>query len=109
MAAAEADPDSVLHYYRELVTLRETHETLVYGTYNLLLPDHESVWAYRMELDDDAVLVTLNVDDTETTVTLDDAARTAELLCSNYDRPSETGAELTLRPYEARVYQLEDV
>ncbi|MBX0303116.1 glycoside hydrolase family 13 protein [Haloarcula salinisoli] len=108
VAAAEADPNSVLHYYRDLVELRTDHEVLVYGDYNLLLPDHESVWAYRMELDDDAVLVALNVDDTETSVTLDDAARTEELLCSNYDPPSETDAALTLRPYEARVYRLEE-
>jgi len=106
-AAAVTDHDSVLHYYRDLVELRETHEELIYGAYNLLLPNHESVWAYRMELEDDAVLVALNVDDTETTVTLDDAARTEELLCSNYDPPTEAGASLTLRPYEARVYQLE--
>ncbi|WP_276250823.1 glycoside hydrolase family 13 protein [Haloarcula rara] len=108
VAAAEADPDSVLHYYRDLVALRGDHEVLVYGAYNLLLPDHESVWAYRMETEDDAVLVALNVDDTETSVTLDDAARTEELLCSNYGPPSDTGAALTLRPYEARVYQLEE-
>ncbi|MDS0258618.1 alpha-glucosidase [Haloarcula sp. S1CR25-12] len=107
VAAAESDEDSILHYYRELVALRERHETLVYGTYNLLLPDHESVWAYRMELDGDAVLVTLNVDDSETTVTLEDAAGTTELLLSNYAEPTETGATLTLRPYEARVYELE--
>ena len=109
VAAAEADPDSVLHYYRDLVELRERHEELVYGAYNLLCPDHESIWAYRMALEGDAVLVALNVDDTETTVTLADAGRTEELLCSNYDAPNETGSELTLRPYEARVYQLEDV
>jgi len=107
VAAAEADPDSVLHYYRDLVDLREAHEELVYGAYTLLLPDHESVWAYRMELDGDAALVVLNVDDTETTVALADADRTEALLCSNYEPTTESNGALTLRPYEARVYQLE--
>jgi oligo-1,6-glucosidase/alpha-glucosidase len=107
VAAAEADEASILHYYRTLVELRETHEELIYGAYNLLLPDHESVWAYRMELDGDAVLVTLNVDDSETTVAIEDAARTTDLLLSNYDAPADTEATLTLRPYEARVYELE--
>ncbi|WP_254271274.1 glycoside hydrolase family 13 protein [Haloarcula marina] len=106
VAAAEADPDSVLHYYRELVDLRDAHDVFVYGDYELLLPDHEEVWAYRMELDEEAVLVALNFSDTETTVTLDPAAAAADLLVSNYDEQHPNGTELTLRPYEARVYTL---
>ena len=106
VAAAEADPDSILHYYRELVDLRDAHPVFVYGEYELLVPDHESVWAYRMELDDEAVLVALNFDDSETTVTLDDAERATDLLLSNDDEAEPTDDELTLRPYEARVYQL---
>jgi oligo-1,6-glucosidase/alpha-glucosidase len=105
-AAAERDPDSVLHYYRDLVELRDRHEELVYGAYELLLPDHESVWAYRMELDEDA-LVVLNFADSETTVALDDAARAADRLLSNYGETPVAEKELTLRPYEARVYKLE--
>jgi glycosidase len=104
VAAAEADPDSILHYYRELVDLRANHDVLVYGEYELLLPDHESVWAYRMELDDEAALVVLNFDDTETTVTLPAAQAMTELLVANYDDAAVSDAELTLRPYEARVY-----
>ncbi|MBX0323252.1 alpha-glucosidase [Halomicroarcula sp. F13] len=104
---AEADEDSILHYYRDLVDLREDHEVFVYGDYTHLLPDHESVWAYRMELDGEAVLVTLNFSDTETSVTVDDAARTNDLLVANYDdAPTVTDANLTLRPYEARVHSL---
>ena len=107
VAAAEADDDSILHYYRDLVALREEHEVLVYGEYDLLLPDHESVWAYRMTLDDVAALVVLNFDDSETSVTVDDAAEATELLLSNYDDATVTDADLTLRPYEARVYDLQ--
>jgi len=107
VAAAEADPDSILHYYRELVDLRERHEELVYGEYDLLLPDHEAVWAYRMSREGDEALVTLNFSESETTVTVEPAARAATLLIANYDGAAASGAELTLRPYEARVYQLE--
>jgi oligo-1,6-glucosidase/alpha-glucosidase len=107
VAAAEADDDSVLNYYRELVALREDHDALVYGDYELLLPDHESVWAYRMGLDDEAVLVALNFDETPTTVTLPAAGETGELLLANYDDAGPTDETLTLRPYEARVYDAE--
>jgi len=111
VAAAEADPDSVLHYYRDLVALRDDHDVLVYGEYDLLLPDHESVWAYRRTLSTDEgtdeALVTLNFSTTETTVELDAAARADDVLLANYDDVSPTDESLTLRPYEARIYELD--
>jgi glycosidase len=106
VAAAEADTDSILQYYRDLVALREEHDVLVYGDYELLLPDHESVWAYRMRLDDDTVIVALNVDETATTVRLPDLAGASDLLLVNYDDADTTDGDLTLRPYEARVYEV---
>ncbi|WP_276271807.1 glycoside hydrolase family 13 protein [Haloarcula litorea] len=116
VAAAEADEDSILHYYRDLVALRDAHDVFVYGDYELLLPDHESVWAYRMTLPEDMrtdgtevgeALVALNFSTSETTVSPADAERTDELLLANYDDGGAVEGELTLRPYEARVYALD--
>jgi len=111
VAAAESDPDSVLHYYRDLRELRADHDVLVYGEYELLLPDHESVWAYRRRLDEatdgaNEGLVALNFDTSETTVSLpvDDGD---DLLLANYEDVPDTEGEPTLRPYEARVYRLD--
>ncbi len=112
VAAETADEDSVLNYYRELRSLRADHDVLVYGAYELLLPDHDSIWAYRRTIDDatvavDEALVVLNVDDTETTVTLPvDGDRETETLICNYDR-STSLPDATLAPYEARVYALD--
>jgi glycosidase len=97
------DPDSVLAYYRRLVALRGETPALVSGEYEPVLPDHESVFAYRRTLDGDRLLVLLNFDDRETTVdlSLDGVTR----LVGNYDAPAD---RTVLRPYEARLYRLQE-
>ncbi|MFB6118465.1 alpha-glucosidase [Halosegnis sp.] len=105
-ADARARPNSVLSYYRRLIELRHETPALVYGEYELLLPAHESVFAYRRTLEDDRLLVVLNFDDGYTSVDVPGADPTATLLLANYDDVATPAGPLDLRPYEARVYRL---
>ena len=57
---ALADPNSVLHYYRQLIRLRRENPIMVYGTYDLILDDHPQIYAFTRTLDDDRLLVILN-------------------------------------------------
>jgi oligo-1,6-glucosidase len=117
--AARADPDSVWHYYRDLIDLRSEHDVVVYGEYENYFPDHDSLWAYTRTLGDERLFVTLNFDDASTRVELPDAVTVEadddpELLLCNYDADTpatsdpdpETLAAFDLRPWEARVYHL---
>ena len=105
VADASDEPDSVLNYYRSLVALRHATDTLVYGEYDLLFPDHESIYAYTRTLDDDDILVVLNFDDVDTTIEIPDLGPDADLLLANYDADATPEGALDLRPYEARVYR----
>ncbi|MFB6118464.1 alpha-glucosidase [Halosegnis sp.] len=98
-AAQQDDPRSVLAYYQRLIELRHETPALVYGEYELLLPAHESVFAYRRTLEDDRLLVVLNLDDEPSR--LETLAASPRLL-GNYDDPTDT---TTLRPYEAVIAQ----
>jgi oligo-1,6-glucosidase len=101
--AALADPDSVLHHYRRLIELRHTEPVVAFGTFTMLLPDDERVYAFTRRLDDVELLVLGNF--SGETVPLDlpeaDAWAAAELLLGNYPAPETP--DLTLRPWEARV------
>ena len=44
--AAVADPNSVFHYYQELIKLRHTLPIIVYGKFQGLLEDSETIYAY---------------------------------------------------------------
>jgi oligo-1,6-glucosidase len=111
--AERDDPDSVWHYYRDLIALRDDHDVVVYGEYENYCPDHESLWVYTRTLGDERLFVTLNVSDTATAfarpeeVSLD-ATDDVDLLIGNYDDVAVADlAEFTLRPWEARVYHLD--
>ncbi|TYL38439.1 glucohydrolase [Natronococcus pandeyae] len=104
--AARADPDSIWHYYRDLFALRDDHETLVYGEYELLLPDHPEVFAYERTLEDERLLVVCNFFDGEPGVDLPLEATAADRLIGNYETEPTLGETVELRPYEACVYRL---
>ncbi|WP_136588732.1 glycoside hydrolase family 13 protein [Salinigranum halophilum] len=114
-----ADEDSVWHYYRDLISLRKEYDVVVYGEYDPLFPDDDTVWAYTRTLStadgDERLLVALNFSDDDVAVGLPDDVTSDEgaLLIGNYpadgdsDVVSELAAgDLRLRPWEARVYDL---
>lgn len=96
--AAVADPDSVFHYYQELIRLRHTLPVIVYGKFEGLLEDSETIYAYRRLLDGQVLTVACNFTDQEQACDLCEDPAARELI-SNY-KTHKTG---TLQPYEARV------
>lgn len=96
--AAVADPDSVFHYYQELIRLRHTLPFIVYGKFEGLLEDSETIYAYRRLLDGQVLTVACNFTDQEQACDLCEDPAAMELI-SNY-KTHKTG---TLQPYEARV------
>lgn len=96
--AAVADPDSVFHYYQELIRLRHTLPVIVYGKFEGLLEDSETIYAYRRLLNGQVLTVACNFTDQEQACDLCEDPAARELI-SNY-KTHKTG---TLQPYEARV------
>ena len=106
---ALADPNSTFYYYQKLLRLRKENPVIVYGAYDLILPDHEDIYAFTRTLENDRLLVILNFKENTPVFALPAQIPCAgtELLISNYEvDPSENIRQITLRPYEARVYRL---
>ena len=104
VAAAVADPDSVFHHYRRLIELRHADPVVVGGRFELLLPEHEQVWAFTRTLGDDVRLVVANCSSRPVAVDDSDlpALAGAEVLLATH--PGRTG--LSLQPWESRIYAL---
>jgi oligo-1,6-glucosidase len=107
-AQALADPDSVFHYYKKLIRLRQDNPVFVYGAYDLILDDHEEIYAFTRTLDNDRLLVILNFGGNTPIFDLPDniSFTSHELLISNYKVDEDDIRRITLRPYEARGYRL---
>ena len=101
-----ADADSVWHYYRDLVALRKEYPVFVYGTYDLILPDHSNIYAYHRHLEGDRLLVVCNFFDGDPRFDYPGDLDPAEweLLLSNYPVEDGDPNRFDLDPYEARVY-----
>lgn len=99
-------PDSIFHYYQKLIKLRKAHEIIVYGSYQLLLPDDPNLYVYTRELAEEKLLVICNFTDTRQSFTLPSAWNSDQMHCliANYpERVPEK--QMLLNPYEALVYQ----
>lgn len=113
---AQADPNSIYHYYRQLISLRKEHDIIVYGDFQMLLPDHDEILAYTRTLCDQKLLVMMNFFAGEPEwmaewLTEQGLTSTgSRLLIGNYpvEESSLPDTSFTLRPYEARVYLWND-
>ncbi|PTX61329.1 oligo-1,6-glucosidase [Melghirimyces profundicolus] len=103
------NPQSIFHYYQKLIQLRKANDIIVYGTYDLILEEHEQIYAYTRTLDDQTLLVVCNftVEDADFELPAHIHFKSNQLLIRNYDvQNSEDISSMVLKPYEARVYLL---
>lgn len=109
VAAAAADPDSILHHYRRLIGLRKANPVIVHGRYEVILEDHPQIWAFTRTLAADRLLVVLNFSGERPVLELPAGIppQGNTLLIANYPvDPAESLEALALRPWEARAYRL---
>lgn len=97
--------DSVLNYYKNLIRLRKEHEIIVYGTYDLLLPDSKEIYAYTRTLGEKKLLVVCSFTAEQTAFEMPEEFLKGEVLIHNYEGScgfTESGS-MMLKPYEAFV------
>lgn len=100
--AQQQDSESVFSYYKKLISLRKTHDIIVYGDYRLLMEESPSVFAYVRTLGEQKLLVLCNFTKEEQALDIPSEVRClgGEVLISNYGR-QEADSVQVLRPYEA--------
>ena len=108
VAAQEEDPDSILNFYRKVIRLRKDYPIVVYGSYELLYPEHDKIYAYERILGQEKLLVVCNFagEAMDLEIPAEFVEKSAKLLISNYPGTKITDT-LHLQPYEARVYHIE--
>ena len=103
----QADPRSVLAYYKRLVRIRKQLDILAVGAYTDLLPTDEHLYVFTRRHGKQTVLVLLNFSDTPRPVSVDLNALVGShptLLLANYEQAETPSTQGVLRPWEARMY-----
>lgn len=102
-----SDPNSVLNHFRKMTKLRNENLVLVYGDYDLLLPDHEQIYAYTRILGEDKMLVLLNFSDKHAEATLPEAQGLNQIFINNYESsPIKAESKIVLEPYQAVIVKM---
>ena len=100
-AAEEEDKDSVLHFYRHLVRLRETMPALLDGVYEELLADDEQIYAFSRTEGSSRIKTAVNF--SLAPAPLPAGFLRGKRLAGNYDDAPKDA----LRPLEAVIYEEE--
>ena len=82
---ALARKDSVFYTYQKLIALRKQMDVIVYGDYELLLPEDENLWVYTRTLGEEKLLVVCNFSGTAVPFEVPEAWAAGEVLIENYD------------------------
>jgi glucan 1,6-alpha-glucosidase len=101
--AALADPDSIFYYYQKLIRIRKELDVIRCGSFTLLCPEDENVFAYTRDTDKAHLLVVCNFSAQAQPFQIPEAFREAQVLLANYDGTAED-----LRPYETMMLYYED-
>jgi oligo-1,6-glucosidase len=99
------DPHSVFHYYRRLIALRHQEPAVARGSFEMLWPDDEQIYAFIRKLDSVELLVLGNFSTLDVAVEDQYLAKWvgAEMLIGNY--PEQPTWPLVLRPWQAAVFR----
>lgn len=98
--AALSDPNSVCYFYRQLIELRRKYPIIVYGSYELLLKDNPSIYAYHRKLNNEELLVLSNFTAEVQNFPSDILTKNHKFLIGNY----ESSDLKVLKAYETRTY-----
>jgi len=93
------DPDSIFHYYCQLIQLRKTYPVISEGDYLPLFEEHPQVYAFKRTYHNESLIVLNNFYGEAATLHID-RIQAYEVLISNY-KNHELQDELILRPYES--------
>jgi trehalose-6-phosphate hydrolase len=107
---ALADKDSIFYHYQKLIQIRKTYDIVTSGSYELILPQHNTIFAYIRSWGDEKLLVVNNFYGKECEFILPENVKVdgymSEILISNYKDSSSDFRHFMLRPYESVVFYL---
>jgi len=103
VAEQESNPNSVLHYFRKMVGLRKSNETLIYGKFDLVDSTNEQLFAFTRRLGNEILLVVLNFSDSPAVLITTIPFSNSTILISNIEHPQ---IDHSFKPYAAVIYKI---
>ena len=109
VAAQDADPDSLLNFYRKLIRFKLNNPVALYGDYTELCAESDKLYAYLRQYDGKRLLVvcSFTAENVRFEAPEDLDLKKGEAVFTNYEFNYVVSNGFTTRPYEVRVYLFE--
>jgi oligo-1,6-glucosidase len=104
--AQVGEPRSVFSFYRALIELRHRERVVSHGSFELVLRDHPTVFAYTRRLGDRQLLVIVNLSSEPTAYDLLEADEWSDAEPVLGNRDGHPRLDGRLAPWEAQVFCL---
>jgi alpha-glucosidase len=103
------DKESILNFYKDMIRIRKNNPILIYGEYKLILENHDKIYAYIREINEEKFIIITNLSENKAQYKYENEILKYEnLLISNYEvLPHDDLKYLDLKPYEARMYKID--
>ena len=97
---------SIYRYYQKLLAIRKNSEAAIYGETKEYDHDNRKIIAYSREYEGKKLFVVGNFSKKKTSYTLPEFVKKASVLINNYDTEERNDLKITLKPYQAIVYEI---
>lgn len=104
-----ASQKSIYRYYQKLLELKKTNETAIYGETEEYDHENRKIIAYSRLYEGNRLFVCANFTNRTAVYELPSWVSDAMLLLSNYESVQQEGRKLTLKPYQAAVFEKEPI
>lgn len=106
---SEKREDSLLNYYRKAIRYRKGNEVIIKGGFELVYPEDKRIFAYMREYNGKKILVIANYKNKTVKFRVPEKLlyTDCKLVLSNYADAPQKLDNMTLREYEALVYELD--
>ena len=104
-----ASQKSIYRYYQKLLELKKTNETAIYGETEEYDHENRKIIAYSRLYEGNRLFVCANFTNRTAVYELPSWVSDAKLLLSNYESVQQEGRKLTLKPYQAAVFEKEPI
>lgn len=106
---SEKREDSLLNYYRKAIRYRKGNEVIIKGGFELVYPEDKRIFAYMREYNGKKIFVIANYKNKTVKFRVPEKLlyTDCKLVLSNYADAPQKLDNMTLREYEALVYELD--
>lgn len=107
---ALSDKDGIWYFYRDLNKFRVGNEIIRYGTFKQYYPEDKKLWVYEREYKGKKYVVIANYSDKKANFVVPDELKgyaKCNTVMHNYEEKDLMLKDMTFRPYEAIVFEIE--